>query len=44
MSHVTGTVQTLPVALTIGPDSGAPPGPAGTWPVTFQPAPGAGAG
>jgi hypothetical protein len=37
MSHVTGTVQVLPAAISIGPDSGAPPTSAGVWAVAFNP-------
>jgi len=42
MSHITGTVQTLGVPLTIGPDSGSPPTSPGTWAIDFShtPAPG----
>jgi hypothetical protein len=35
MSHVTGTVQTLAPAITIGPDSGAAPSAPNTWAVDF---------
>jgi hypothetical protein len=42
MSHVTGTVQTLAPALTVGPDSGAPASSPGVWAldVDHAPAPG----
>ncbi len=42
MSHVTGTVQVLAPALTVGPDSGAPSSSPGVWRVGFDhlPAPG----
>lgn len=39
MSHVTGTVQTVAPALTIGPDSGAPPSSPNTWAHNFSHAP-----
>jgi hypothetical protein len=42
MSHITGTVQELGAALTIGPDSGSPPTSPNTWAIDFvhTPAPG----
>ena len=35
MSHITGTVQTLTPAITIGPDSGAAPSGPNTWTLNF---------
>lgn len=42
MSHITGIVQVLGAAITIGPDSGAPPSAPGVWALDFAhtPAPG----
>ena len=38
MSHITGTLQTVLPAITIGPDSGDPPSAPNTWTRTFLPA------
>lgn len=35
MSHIVGTVQAVSPVLTIGPDSGSPPGSPNTWTVDF---------
>jgi V8-like Glu-specific endopeptidase len=39
MSHVTGTVQTVSPAITIGPDSGAAPSSPNTWALNFASTP-----
>lgn len=39
MSHITGTLQPVVPAITIGPDSGDSPNPANTWAKTFLPTP-----
>jgi hypothetical protein len=39
MSHITGTVQTVAPAITIGPDTGAPPTMPNTWLLSFAHAP-----
>ncbi len=42
MSHITGTIQVLSPALTVGPSSGLPATTGSTWAVAFTPTPASG--